>query len=76
MRQAPEQRPPFPPFTLSSAIEKARKAEDAWNSRDPARVALAYTTDSRCATAANFFKASRRLLNFLPANGRRSRTTG
>ena len=40
-------RPPFPPFDLQGASEKVRNAEDAWNSRDPARVALAYTIDSR-----------------------------
>ena len=39
-------RPPLPPFTVASAEEKIRKAEDAWNSRDPARIALAYTSDS------------------------------
>ena len=39
-------RPPLPPFTDATAAEKARLAEDAWNSRDPARVALAYTVDS------------------------------
>lgn len=39
-------RPPLPPFTRASAIAKVRAAEDAWNSRDPARVALAYTIDS------------------------------
>ena len=36
-------RPPLPPFTLETATQKARMAEDAWNTRDPARVALAYT---------------------------------
>ena len=40
-------RPPLPPFDLAAAAQKARMAEDAWNSRDPARVALAYTADSR-----------------------------
>lgn len=40
-------RPPLPPFTEESAIEKVRFAEDGWNSRDPAKVALAYTTDTR-----------------------------
>lgn len=40
-------RPPLPPFTRESATLKVRAAEDAWNSRDPARVALAYTADSR-----------------------------
>lgn len=39
-------RPPLPPFTREAAIAKVRAAEDAWNSRDPARVALAYTLDS------------------------------
>lgn len=38
-------RPPVPPFTTTSAAEKVRLAEDGWNSRDPARVALAYTPD-------------------------------
>ncbi|MCW5734919.1 MAG: nuclear transport factor 2 family protein [Enhydrobacter sp.] len=44
MTDAP--RPPLPPFTPESAAQKARAAEDAWNSRDPGRVALAYTSDS------------------------------
>lgn len=39
-------RPPVPPFTEETAIQKVRAAEDAWNSRDPAKVALAYTSDS------------------------------
>jgi nuclear transport factor 2 (NTF2) superfamily protein len=42
-----EVRPPLPPFDRETAIQKIRLAEDAWNSRDPARVALAYTPDSR-----------------------------
>ena len=41
-----EQRPPLPPFTAETARQKARAAEDGWNSRDPARVSLAYTPDS------------------------------
>ena len=41
-----ESRPPLPPFTPEGAVEKVRKAEDAWNTRDPARVSLAYTIDS------------------------------
>jgi nuclear transport factor 2 (NTF2) superfamily protein len=40
-------RPPLPPFDTETAAQKARLAEDAWNSRDPARVSLAYTADSR-----------------------------
>lgn len=43
----PEQRPPLPPFTHATATQKVRMAEDGWNSRDPERVALAYTLDSR-----------------------------
>lgn len=43
---APLQRPPLPPFTFETAKQKARAAEDAWNSRDPVRVSLAYTQDS------------------------------
>lgn len=42
-----ETRPPLPPFTRESAIEKTRLAEDAWNSRDPLRVSLVYTPDTR-----------------------------
>lgn len=49
-----EQRPPIPPFTRDSAIQKVRAAEDAWNSRDPQRVALAYTVDTRWRNRAEF----------------------
>ncbi len=48
-------RPPLPPFTEATAIEKVRLAEDGWNSRDPARVALAYTVDSKWRNRAEFF---------------------
>ncbi len=40
-------KPPLPPFTHESALQKVRMAEDAWNSRDPARVSLVYTADTR-----------------------------
>ena len=46
MNTPTETRPPFPPFTRETAILKVRMAEDGWNSRDPKRVALAYTLDS------------------------------
>ena len=49
-----ETRPPLPPFTLESAIQKVRLAEDAWNSRDPARVVLAYSPDTRWRNRAEF----------------------
>ena len=42
-----ESRPPFPPFTLETARQKVQAAEDAWNTRDPERVSLAYTADSQ-----------------------------
>ncbi len=51
---AAEGRPPVPPFTHETATRKVRLAEDAWNSRDPARVALAYTEDSRWRNRAEF----------------------
>ena len=49
-------RPPLPPFTRESAIEKVRLAEDGWNSRDPAKVALAYTLDTHWRNRAEFAK--------------------
>lgn len=58
-------RPPLPPFTAETAVEKARLAEDAWNSRDPARVALAYTEDSRWRNRAEFFKGREAIVAFL-----------
>ena len=47
-------RPPLPPFTAETAAQKVRMAEDGWNSRDPKRVALAYTPDSRWRNRAEF----------------------
>lgn len=58
-------RPPLPPFTAESAATKARMAEDAWNSRDPARVAQAYTTDSRWRNRAEFFSGREAIEAFL-----------
>jgi nuclear transport factor 2 (NTF2) superfamily protein len=49
-------RPPLPPFTAETATQKARMAEDAWNTRDPARVVLAYTSDSRWRNRAEFLE--------------------
>ena len=67
MTGAIEPRPPFPPFTRESAIEKVRKAEDAWNSRDPARVALAYTPDSRWRNRSQFITGREEIITFLTA---------
>ena len=58
-------RPPLPPFTLDSAIEKVRLAEDGWNSRDPARVALAYTPYSRWRNRAEFINGRSAIITFL-----------
>ena len=58
-------RPPFPPFSEQSAIEKVRAAEDAWNTRDPARVVLAYTPDSRWRNRAEFPRGHDQIVAFL-----------
>lgn len=58
-------RPPLPPFTGATAAEKARLAEDAWNSRNPARVALAYTPDSRWRNRAEFITGRDEIEAFL-----------
>lgn len=54
MSTAPELRPPLPPFTRESAIEKVRLAEDGWNTRDAAKVSLAYSVDTRWRNRAEF----------------------
>ena len=59
------QRPPLPPFTLESAVEKVRLAEDGWNSRDPERVALAYTLDSDWRNRAEFLRGREAIVAFL-----------
>jgi hypothetical protein len=58
-------RPPLPPFTRETAIQKIRAAEDAWNSRDPEKVALAYTTDSRWRNRAEFLAGRAGIVQFL-----------
>ena len=63
--QAATQRPPLPPFTRESAIQKVRLAEDAWNSRDPEKVALAYTVDSRWRNRSEFVNARPEIVAFL-----------
>src|SRR6201994_3656338 len=60
-----EQRPPLPPFTRETAIEKVRKAEDAWNLRDPQRVSLAYTVDSRWRNRSEIFSGRTAIVEFL-----------
>ena len=58
-------RPPLPPFTLETARQKARMAEDAWNSRDPLRVSLAYTEHSQWRNRAEFFSGRLAIVAFL-----------
>jgi nuclear transport factor 2 (NTF2) superfamily protein len=58
-------RPPLPPFTPETAAQKARGAEDAWNSRDPERVSLAYTQDSRWRNRAEFISGRGEIVAFL-----------
>ena len=60
-----EIRPPIPPYTAETAALKARAAEDAWNSRDPARVALAYTQDSHWRNRAEFISGREAIVAFL-----------
>jgi len=58
-------RPPLPPFTRETAVQKVRMAEDAWNMRDPERVALAYSEDSRWRNRAEFFQGRAAIVEFL-----------
>src|SRR6186997_71847 len=60
-----EQRPPLPPFDLDSAAKKVRLAEDAWNSREPERVSLAYTPDSVWRNRSEFISGREEIVAFL-----------
>ncbi len=76
------ERPPLPPFTtVEAAVQKVRLAEDAWNSRDPGRVALAYTPDSHWRNRTEFLEGRDAIVGFLtqswassPASGAGSTT--
>ena len=65
MSASPESRPPFAPFTRETAAQKVRGAEDGWNTRDPERVSLAYTADSRWRNRAEFFSGRDAIVEFL-----------
>ncbi|MCM2430584.1 nuclear transport factor 2 family protein [Streptomyces sp. RKAG337] len=67
----PEQRPPLPPFTAESALQKVRAAEDAWNSRDPERVSLGYTEDSEWRNRDAFINGRAEIVEFLRAKWER-----
>jgi uncharacterized protein len=60
-----ETRPPVPPFTLETAIQKVRAAEDGWNTRDPEKVAGAYTPDSQWRNRAEFMTGREQIIAFL-----------
>jgi uncharacterized protein len=65
MNASEESRPPFPPFDRNSAIQKVRLAEDAWNNRDPEKVALAYTLESEWRNRAEFLVGRPVIVDFL-----------
>lgn len=64
-------RPPLPPFTEDTARQKVRAAEDAWNTRDPAHVALAYTPDSRWRNRSEFIAGRQAITAFLARKWRK-----
>ena len=64
-------RPPLPPFTRETAMQKVRLAEDAWNSREPQRIALAYTVDSRWRNRAEFPQGREQIVEFLTSKWQR-----
>ncbi|MGX9674144.1 nuclear transport factor 2 family protein [Mycobacterium sp. HM-7] len=66
-----EQRPPVPPFTPETALQKVQAAEDAWNTRDPQRVALAYTPDSVWRNRDVFVTGREEIVQFLTAKWER-----
>jgi uncharacterized protein len=66
-----EPRPPFPPFDLDAAITKVQAAEDAWNTRDPHRVSLAYTEDSVWRNRDQFVTGRTEIVEFLTAKWER-----
>jgi len=70
---ASEQRPPLPPFTSETAAQKVRMAEDGWNSRDPQRVSLVYTPDSRWRNRATFVNGRAEIVSFLTQKWTRER---
>lgn len=60
-----ETKPPLPPFTIESAIQKVRMAEDAWNTRDPEKVSLAYSVDSVWRNRSEFVVGRKQIVEFL-----------
>src|SRR5215467_2737176 len=69
-------RPPLPPFSAETAAQKARLAEDAWNTREPARVAQAYTPDSIWRNRAEFIRGREEIVAFLTRKWNREPALG
>jgi nuclear transport factor 2 (NTF2) superfamily protein len=67
----PEDRPPLPPFTAETAARKVQAAEDAWNTRDPQKVSLAYTEDSVWRNRGTFVTGRAQIIEFLTAKWER-----
>ncbi|MBS3955088.1 MAG: nuclear transport factor 2 family protein [Methylomicrobium sp.] len=65
MNTSSDIRPPLPPFTYETAVQKVRMAEDGWNGRNPEKVALAYTTDSQWRNRAEFPVGREQIIAFL-----------
>ncbi|MBX9850093.1 MAG: DUF1348 family protein [Rhodocyclaceae bacterium] len=65
MSTTPNVRPPLPPFTAATAAQKARAAEDGWNSRDAVKVSMAYTEDSQWRNRAEIFQGRDKIVEFL-----------
>lgn len=66
-----EQKPPLPPFTLETAVQKVQMAEDAWNSRDPERVCMAYTIDTEWRNRSQFINGREAAKTFLSEKWKR-----
>jgi uncharacterized protein len=60
-----EQKPPFPPFTRETAIQKVQMAEDAWNTRNPEKISLAYTPDTEWRNRSEFLNGREQVVAFL-----------
>jgi uncharacterized protein len=60
-----EQKPPYPPFTAETAAQKVQLAEDAWNTRNPEKVALAYTPDTEWRNRSEFLNGRQQVIQFL-----------
>jgi nuclear transport factor 2 (NTF2) superfamily protein len=67
----PQDRPPLPPFTTETAAQKVQAAEDAWNTRDPERVSLAYTEDTVWRNRGTFVSGRAQIVEFLTAKWER-----